>query len=50
MIGQAIVCRDDSTGIYHLAAVRNRVTGARNYLIEWATQDLAIQVNLYAFK
>lgn len=44
LIGQAVVCRDNKTGVFHLGAVRDRVKGPRNYLIEWADQNLDIQV------
>lgn len=49
LIGQAVVCRDNKTGVFHLGAVRDRVKGPRNYLIEWADQNLDIQNYAYIF-
>jgi len=46
LIGQAVVCRSNKSGAYYLGAVRDRVSGCRNYLVEWADRSLDIQVLL----
>ena len=47
LIGQAVVSRDNKTGLFHLCAVRDKVKGPRNYLIEWADHTLEIQVLIF---
>ena len=44
LIGQAVVCRSNKTGAFYLGAVRDRVSGCRNYLVQWADRSLDIQV------
>lgn len=44
LIGQAVVCRSNNTGAFYLGAVRDRVSGCRNYLVEWADRSLDVQV------
>lgn len=49
LIGQAVVCRSNKTGAFYLGAVRDRVSGCRNYLVEWADRSLDIQNYAYIF-
>lgn len=49
LIGQAVVCRDNKTGVFHLGAVRDRVSGPRNYLIEWPAHTLDMQNYAFIF-
>ena len=51
LIGQAVVCRSNKTGAYYLGSVRDRVSGCRNYLVEWADRSLDVQViSLHIFR
>ncbi|XP_066919600.1 von Willebrand factor A domain-containing protein 3B-like [Clytia hemisphaerica] len=49
LIGQAVVCRSNKTGAYYLGSVRDRVSGCRNYLVEWADRSLDVQNYAYIF-
>eukprot|EP00794_Sanderia_malayensis_P007171 gene7171-7977_t len=49
LVGQAIVARNNTDGMFYLGAVRERVKGPRNYLIEWADQTLQIQNYAFIF-
>ncbi|XP_064636642.1 von Willebrand factor A domain-containing protein 3B-like isoform X2 [Lineus longissimus] len=48
-VGQAVVARDDTTGLYHLASVTERVGNGRQYVISWADGNLSVQTSAAIF-
>jgi len=49
LIGQAVVARDDKTGVFNLCSVSKKLSGARNYLIQWSNGNLEVQNYAYLF-
>jgi len=49
LVGQAVIARNDGDGMFYLGSVRERVSGPRNYLIEWADKKLQIQNYSFIF-
>lgn len=48
-IGQAVVARDDKTGIYQLGTVKNRLGSGREYTIVWCDGQKAVQRSIHIF-
>lgn len=48
-VGQAVVARDDSTGTYRLASVKDRVGSGREYVVEWCDGEVAVQQSINIF-